>query len=175
MNAFGKVPEFIDKGNMLRAILAIGKQDVDHKELIPFDTVNLIGSSSDHIIVDISDTHSVYEVGDVMLFRLTYALWTKGQVAPNKVAGIINTIKFLACRLDVGITAVARADCHDSARFLDPGGHDAARSMVLETAPDHSLTIGHQGGCQGIAGMTGQFAAIPTELQGFRAIDAPPG
>lgn len=73
MNAFGKVPEFIDKGNMLRAILAIGKQDVDHKELIPFDTVDLIGSSSDHIIVNISDTTSVYEVGDMMLFRLTYA------------------------------------------------------------------------------------------------------
>ena len=73
LNAFGKTPEFVDKGNILRAILAIGKQDVDHLELIPYDTVDLIGSSSDHIIVNISDSHNIYEVGDTMLFRLTYS------------------------------------------------------------------------------------------------------
>ncbi len=73
MNAFGKVPEFEDKGNIVRAILAIGKQDVDHNELIPFDTIKPIGSSSDHIILDVSDAHNTYEVGDTMLFKLTYA------------------------------------------------------------------------------------------------------
>lgn len=73
MNAFGKTPKFVDKGNMLRAILSIGKQDVDHNELIPYDTVDLIGSSSDHIIVDISDSQNIYEVGDTMLFKLTYS------------------------------------------------------------------------------------------------------
>ncbi|AIO18144.1 hypothetical protein KQ51_00241 [Candidatus Izimaplasma bacterium HR1] len=73
MNAFGKVPQFIDNGNILRAILAIGKQDVDHLELIPFDTIKLIGSSSDHIIADLSNASSIYEVGDTMLFKLTYS------------------------------------------------------------------------------------------------------
>ena len=73
MNAFGKVPVFEDKGNILRAILAIGKQDVDHLELIPFDTVKAIGSSSDHVIIDISESNNIYEVGDTMLFKLTYA------------------------------------------------------------------------------------------------------
>lgn len=73
MNAFGKTPKFVDKGTMLRAILSIGKQDVDHIELIPYDTVVLIGSSSDHIIVDISDSQDIYEVGDTMLFKLTYS------------------------------------------------------------------------------------------------------
>ncbi len=73
MNAFGKVPKFTDKGIILRVIIAVGKQDVDYKELIPYDTVSLIGSSSDHIIVDISDSHNIYEIGDTMLFRLTYS------------------------------------------------------------------------------------------------------
>lgn len=73
MNAFGKVPKIVDKGNMLRAILAIGKQDVNHEELIPYDDVNLVGSSSDHVIVDIGNAHSIYEVGDTMKFKLTYA------------------------------------------------------------------------------------------------------
>jgi len=73
MNAFGKIPEFHDKGMMKRAILSIGKQDVDHNEIIPFDTIHLLGSSSDHIIVDISEAYSAYEVGDTMLFKLTYS------------------------------------------------------------------------------------------------------
>ena len=73
MNAFGKVPSFIDKGNMLRAILSIGKQDVDFSEIIPFDTIELLGSSSDHIIVDVSDTVKIYNIGDIIRFKLTYA------------------------------------------------------------------------------------------------------
>ena len=73
MNAFGKVPKFEDNGNIVRAILAIGKQDVDHNELIPFDTIKAIGSSSDHIILDLSNAQSVYEVGDIVHFKLTYA------------------------------------------------------------------------------------------------------
>ena len=72
MNAFGKTPVFEDKGIRLRALLAVGKQDVDYTELIPFDTIKLIGSSSDHIIADISDSINQYEIGDTMLFRLTY-------------------------------------------------------------------------------------------------------
>jgi predicted amino acid racemase len=73
MNAFGKVPVFEDKGNMLRAIIALGKQDVDHLELIPYDTIKAIGSSSDHIILDISDSYNIYQIGDPVLFKLTYA------------------------------------------------------------------------------------------------------
>lgn len=73
MNAFGKVPNFIDRGNMLRAILAIGKQDVDYNELIPIDNIEILGSSSDHIIVDVSNSSKIYEVGDIIKFKLTYA------------------------------------------------------------------------------------------------------
>ncbi|MBU1020710.1 MAG: alanine/ornithine racemase family PLP-dependent enzyme [Firmicutes bacterium] len=73
MNAFGKVPTFTDRGTRLRAILAIGKQDVDYKELVPIDTIHLLGSSSDHLIVDVSDSNVIYEVGDIIKFRLTYA------------------------------------------------------------------------------------------------------
>lgn len=73
MNAFGKKPTFIDKGNIKRAILAIGKQDVDYNELIPYDTIDIIGSSSDHIIVDVTNSENIYEVGDIIKFQLTYS------------------------------------------------------------------------------------------------------
>ncbi|MBN2605688.1 MAG: alanine/ornithine racemase family PLP-dependent enzyme [Bacilli bacterium] len=72
MNAFGKIPTFIDKGTRLRAILAIGKQDVDHGELIPIDLIQILGSSSDHLIVDVSESNKLFEVGDILKFRLTY-------------------------------------------------------------------------------------------------------
>lgn len=73
MNAFGKRPSFEDLGTRRRAILAIGKQDVDQEELRPLDEgVTLIGSSSDHIIADVTDSFESYQVGDVLRFKLTY-------------------------------------------------------------------------------------------------------
>jgi predicted amino acid racemase len=73
MNSFGKVPIFKDKGEMKRAIIGIGTQDVDHTELIPYDTIEAIGSSSDHIILDVTDSINDYQVGDIVSFRLTYS------------------------------------------------------------------------------------------------------
>jgi predicted amino acid racemase len=73
MNAFGKVPVFKDKGQMKRAIIGIGTQDVDHTELIPYDTIDTIGSSSDHIILDVTDSINDYQIGDIVSFRLTYS------------------------------------------------------------------------------------------------------
>ena len=73
MNAFGKKPTFEDKGLVTRAIIGIGKQDVDHNEIIPYDTIEVLGSSSDHIILDVTDGYNKYEVGDYVLFKLTYS------------------------------------------------------------------------------------------------------
>lgn len=73
MNAFGKTPEFEDKGIRQRAIISLGKQDVDYTELIPKDkNVTILGSSSDHIILDVTDSETRYEVGDILTFKLTY-------------------------------------------------------------------------------------------------------
>jgi len=73
MDAFGKTPEFEDLGVVNRAILGIGKQDVDFYELKSLDkNISLLGSSSDHIIAGIWDSPSLYKVGDVLRFKLTY-------------------------------------------------------------------------------------------------------
>lgn len=74
MNAFGKKPFFKDEGQRKRAIIALGKQDVDHNEIMPCDSsLHPIGSSSDHIIVDVTDAQKQYEVGDILTFKLTYS------------------------------------------------------------------------------------------------------
>ncbi len=73
MNAFGKIPSFEDKGIVLRAILSIGKQDVDYHELIPEDQIEFLGASSDHIIVDLNSVRNKYNIGDILRFKLTYS------------------------------------------------------------------------------------------------------
>ncbi len=74
IDAFGNAPEYIDKGIQKRALLAVGKQDFgDHTKLISTnEQVQIIGSSSDHLIVDITQTSETYEVGDTMAFTLYY-------------------------------------------------------------------------------------------------------
>lgn len=64
-----------DKGRRLRAILALGSQDVgDAAALIPVeDGVEVVGCSSDHTIVDVTDTGKVWKSGDTLTFKLRYA------------------------------------------------------------------------------------------------------
>ncbi len=72
-DAFGKVPKFVDRGVRKRAILAVGKQDVVPEGLRPLDPkIIVIGASSDHLILDITDSDSSYKVGDVIEFTMNY-------------------------------------------------------------------------------------------------------
>lgn len=78
LDAFGHKPEFVDRGVRKRAILAIGRQDVDPEGLIPKDEDTIIlGASSDHLIVDVTDCESKYYVGELMEFKLTYSALLK--------------------------------------------------------------------------------------------------
>lgn len=73
VDAFGKTPEFVDRGSRMRAVIALGRQDINPEGIIPEDKdVYILGASSDHLIVDIEESLSKYEVGGEMSFRLTY-------------------------------------------------------------------------------------------------------
>ena len=73
-DAFGKTPVFEDKGIRVRAILALGRQDVHVDGLLPVDkTLKILGASSDHLIIDISDSQRNYQVGDSIDFFPNYA------------------------------------------------------------------------------------------------------
>lgn len=64
-----------DKGRRMRAILALGSQDVgDCATLIPVDEgVQIVGCSSDHTIVDVTDSGKIWKSGDTLTFKLRYA------------------------------------------------------------------------------------------------------
>ncbi|PZE19864.1 alanine/ornithine racemase family PLP-dependent enzyme [Paenibacillus xerothermodurans] len=71
-DAFGGVPLFEDRGFRIRAVLALGKQDAVVEQLLPeAEGADILGASSDHLIVDVTDAPPV-KVGDTMRFELRY-------------------------------------------------------------------------------------------------------
>ena len=73
LDAFGNKPVFVDMGIRSRAICAIGRQDVNPEDISPLDhNINILGGSSDHLILDVTDTEENLKVGDKIRFRVNY-------------------------------------------------------------------------------------------------------
>lgn len=78
VDAFGQKPEYEDRGIRKRAILAIGKQDTDIGGMIPIDDkIDILGASSDHLIMDVTDSQRDYKIGDTVEFKLEYGALLK--------------------------------------------------------------------------------------------------
>ncbi len=73
-DAYGNSPTFEDRGDRCRAILALGRQDVMPEYLTPLDSgVEILGASSDHLIVDVEEMAAPPRLGDLLRFRPNYA------------------------------------------------------------------------------------------------------
>jgi predicted amino acid racemase/arginase family enzyme len=77
VDAFGKRPVFVDKGDRLRGILNVGREDIVVDGLVPANAgVIVLGASSDHLVVDVTetntDTNEAPEVGDRLGFHMDY-------------------------------------------------------------------------------------------------------
>ncbi len=82
VDAFGQKPYYEDRGIMKRAIIAVGKQDVDIDSMIPLDErIEIMGGSSDHIILDVTRA-SEYKLGDIVEFKLGYGGMLKAATSP---------------------------------------------------------------------------------------------
>lgn len=81
-DAFGNVPTFIDRGVRKRILCAVGKQDIDFGAIYPLDEdIIILGGSSDHLILDSSDSKIDYKVGDIIEFRLSYVGVLRGMTS----------------------------------------------------------------------------------------------
>lgn len=69
-DAFGNVNVFQDRGIRRRIIIALGRQDVLVSGLIPLANLKILGSSSDHIILDSNNFD--LKVGSEVNFNLDY-------------------------------------------------------------------------------------------------------
>ncbi len=73
MDAFGEKPIFSDKGNIMRAILNVGREDVVIDNLMPVDKeISVLGASSDHLLLDVTESNSKLRLGDKINFNLNY-------------------------------------------------------------------------------------------------------
>jgi predicted amino acid racemase len=74
LDAFGGVPTFVDLGERRRAIVAMGKQDLLVDSLTPQrHNITIVAASSDHTVLDVTDAFPPVEVGDELVFDMTYS------------------------------------------------------------------------------------------------------
>ncbi len=72
-DAFGGLTRFEDRGDELRVLLNIGRQDVDIDGLTPCEAgAEILGASSDYLVVDVSSIDKTIRLGDVMAFIPNY-------------------------------------------------------------------------------------------------------
>jgi len=82
-DAFGNIPTYEDRGIIMRAIVALGKQDVDPSGIIPQNPeLRIIGASSDHLILDLSRTKETYCLGDIVTFYVKYGGMLNAMTSP---------------------------------------------------------------------------------------------
>ncbi|MFA4966031.1 MAG: alanine/ornithine racemase family PLP-dependent enzyme [Thermoleophilia bacterium] len=72
-DAFGNRPTFTDRGLRRRAICALGRQDAPPEGLVPIDPrVEVLGASSDHLILDVEAVEPPPRLGDAVSFIPNY-------------------------------------------------------------------------------------------------------
>jgi predicted amino acid racemase len=81
-DAFGRHPVFEDRGRIRRALLNVGREDVDVGGLSPVDRrIAILGGSSDYLVVDASGAREL-RVGDEIAFSLAYGALLAAMTSP---------------------------------------------------------------------------------------------
>jgi predicted amino acid racemase len=72
-DAFGGTPDFEDRGDIDRALLNVGREDVDVEGLTPLDPrLCVLGASGDYLVLDVTAVAGELKVGDEVAFALRY-------------------------------------------------------------------------------------------------------
>ena len=90
-DSYGRTPVFKDYGIRKKAICALGKQDADIETMWPVDPdIMILGASSDHLMVDVTESQKDYHVGDLISLRLGYFSLMQAYTSPYVVKNHIN-------------------------------------------------------------------------------------
>ncbi|MGB3310206.1 MAG: alanine/ornithine racemase family PLP-dependent enzyme [Nodosilinea sp.] len=79
-NAFGDIPSFLDRGIRRRVIVALGRQDVLISGLTSNHDLEILGSSSDHVVLDSKSDD--FKVGSEVEFSLDYGGLLSAMTSP---------------------------------------------------------------------------------------------
>lgn len=73
-DAFGGTPAFEDRGEVDRALLNVGREDVDIRGLAPLDSrLSILGGSSGYLILDVTGARGDVRVGDEIVLAPNYS------------------------------------------------------------------------------------------------------
>ena len=78
--AFGERPPVVDRGDISQSILALGRQDIDPAGLQPPPWMEILGASSDHLMVHAGDTPM--PIGTEVTFGLNYSALVTAMTSP---------------------------------------------------------------------------------------------
>mgnify|MGYP000259461938 FL=1 len=85
-DAFGHRPVFVDRGPRLRAVVAAGRQDIVPEGLKPLaGGIEVVGATSDHLVLDIEDYPGRLSVGEEVGFLVNYACLLQASTSPDVV------------------------------------------------------------------------------------------
>jgi predicted amino acid racemase len=72
-DAFGHLPAFANHGDIERALVNIGREEISIEGLAPADgRLKILGASSSYLVVDTSAAAGAFKVGDELKFALNY-------------------------------------------------------------------------------------------------------
>lgn len=80
--AFGEVPSVSDRGDIVQSILAVGRQDIDPEGLIPPPGIEILGASSDHLVVESTGSGELLTVGGEISFQINYSALLRAMTSP---------------------------------------------------------------------------------------------
>lgn len=97
-DAFGRLTEFEDMGNVLRALINVGHEDIDINGITPFDSrINVLGCSSGYLVLDVTAVEENVSVGDELTFQLNYSAlltaMTSEYVTKHTLNGSVNPVE----------------------------------------------------------------------------------
>ena len=73
-DAFAQHPQFEDRGMIVRALLNVGREDVNVEGIKPLDArYNILGASSGYLVLDVTQAAESLRVGDELVFSLNYS------------------------------------------------------------------------------------------------------
>jgi len=128
-DAFGNQPVFVDEGDRLRAIANIGREDVFLEGLVPLvKGVRVLGGSSDHLLMDVTDAEPPVSVGDRISFRMNYGAMLGAMTSeyvekiPIHDVEVTATTRMVQIVADPGAGAVLER--HDARGRLEAIGYD---------------------------------------------------
>jgi predicted amino acid racemase len=72
-DAFGHLTTLANHGLVTRALVNVGREEIDIAGLTPYDSrLTILGASSSYLVVDVTGAVGCYRVGDELTFSLNY-------------------------------------------------------------------------------------------------------